>query len=118
MLYLGGTTQRWTERASSYEPNDIFAARASHRLPARASSRNRRVATPRRTRRAQPRQAGSRVAPVGGDPVAEYVRLAAIPREHISDVEEFLYRQQVGSDTVAVLERPGQPVALLRIHAG
>lgn len=58
------------------------------------------------------------MAPVGGDPVAEYVRLAAIPREHVSDVEEFLHRQQVGSDTVAVLERPGQPVALLRIHAG
>ena len=55
---------------------------------------------------------------MGGDPVAEYVRLAAVPHEHVSDVEEFLHRQEVGSDTVAVLERPGQPVALLRIHAG
>ena len=60
----------------------------------------------------------SRVAPVESDPVAEYVRLAAIPHENVPAVEEFLHRQDVGSDTLAVLERPGQPVALLRIHAG
>lgn len=52
------------------------------------------------------------------DPVAEYVRLAAIPREHVEGVEEFLRRQEAGSDTIAVLERPNQPVALLKIHAG
>jgi hypothetical protein len=55
---------------------------------------------------------------VGRDPVAEYVRLAAIPREHVSDVEEFLRRRESGSYTLAVLERPNQPVALLRIDAG
>jgi hypothetical protein len=60
----------------------------------------------------------SRVVPVGNDPVAEYVRLAAIPHENVSDVEEFLHRHAVGSDTLAVLERPSQPVALLKIHAG
>ena len=58
------------------------------------------------------------MVPVGSDPVADYVRLAAIPDENASDVEEFLHRQEAASDTLAVLERPGQPVALLRIHAG
>jgi hypothetical protein len=58
------------------------------------------------------------VVPVGSDPIADYARLAAIPQENVSDVEEFLHRQEVGSDTLAVLERPNQPVALLRIHAG
>jgi hypothetical protein len=58
------------------------------------------------------------VVPVGSDPVADYLRLAAIPQENVSEVEEFLHRQQVGSDTLAVLERPNQPVALLKIHAG
>jgi hypothetical protein len=59
------------------------------------------------------------VFPVGSDPVADYVRLAAIPRENVSEVEAFLRRQEAGSDTLAVLERPGnQPVALLKIHAG
>jgi len=33
-------------------------------------------------------------------------------------VEEFLHRQDAGSDTLAVLERPNQPVALLKIHVG
>lgn len=55
---------------------------------------------------------------VGSDPVADYVRLAAIPAENVSEVEEFLHQQKVGSDTLAVLEPPTQPVALLRIHAG
>jgi hypothetical protein len=58
------------------------------------------------------------VVPVGSDPVAEYVRLAAIPAENVSEVEEFLHRQEAGSEALAVLERPNQPVALLRIHAG
>jgi hypothetical protein len=55
---------------------------------------------------------------VGSDPVARYVRLAAIPDENVSDVEEFLYEQMTGSDALAVLERSNQPVALLKIHAG
>ena len=59
------------------------------------------------------------VFPVGSDPVADYVRLAAIPPENVAEVAEFLRRQEAGSDTLAVLERPGnQPVALLKIHAG
>jgi hypothetical protein len=58
------------------------------------------------------------VAAVGSDPVAEYVRLTAIPRENVAEVEEFLRRQESGSDILAVLERPNQPVALLKIHAG
>ena len=52
------------------------------------------------------------------DPVTEYVRLAAIPRENVEEVEEFLRRQESGSDILAVLERPDQPVALLKIQAG
>lgn len=47
------------------------------------------------------------------------MRLAAIPRENVSGVEEFLRRQESdSSNTLAVLERPNQPVALLKIHAG
>jgi hypothetical protein len=55
---------------------------------------------------------------VGSDPVADYVRLAGIPSENVAGVEEFLRRQESESNTLAVLERPNQPVALLRIHAG
>jgi hypothetical protein len=56
---------------------------------------------------------------VRSDPVADFVRLAAIPRENVSEVEEFLRRQESdSSNTLAVLERPNEPVALLKIHAG
>jgi hypothetical protein len=55
---------------------------------------------------------------VGHDPVADYLRLAAIPVENLSEVEEFLRRHETGSHTLAVLERPDLPVALLQIHAG
>ena len=55
---------------------------------------------------------------VGSDPVADYIRLAAIPSENVAEVEEFLRRQQSESNTLAVLERPNQPVVLLRIRAG
>ena len=55
---------------------------------------------------------------MGSDPIADYVRLAAIPQENVAEVEEFLHRQDAGSDTLAVLERPNQPVALLKIHVG
>jgi hypothetical protein len=58
------------------------------------------------------------VAAVRSDPIAEYVRLASIPGENVEEVEEFLRRQESGSDILAVLERPDQPVALLKIHAG
>src|SRR5439155_4965562 len=52
------------------------------------------------------------------DPVTDYVRLAAIPREYVLEIEEFLRRQETDPNTLAVLERPNQPVALLKIHAG
>ena len=55
---------------------------------------------------------------VGSDPVTEYMRLAAIPPDGASDVEHFRRRQDSGADTLAVLERPDQPIALLQIHAG
>ncbi len=55
---------------------------------------------------------------MGRDPVADYVRRAAIPVESAAEVEEFLREQETGSNTLAVLERPDQPVALLKIHAG
>jgi hypothetical protein len=57
------------------------------------------------------------VVSVASDPVADYVRLAEIPLEDVSDVEAFLRQQESGSNTLAVLERPNQPVALLKIHA-
>lgn len=46
------------------------------------------------------------------------MRLAAIPVESVSEVEAFLRRQETDPNTLAVLERPGLPVALLQIHAG
>jgi hypothetical protein len=46
------------------------------------------------------------------------MRLAGIPRENSAEVEAFLRRQESDLDTLAVLERPDQPVALLKIHAG
>ena len=52
------------------------------------------------------------------DPVAEYLRLADIPRENVEEVEEFLRRQASGSDILAVLERAKQPFALLKIRSG
>ena len=55
---------------------------------------------------------------MGSDPVADYVRLAAIPSENVAEVEGFLRGQESESNTLAVLERPNEPVALLRIHAG
>jgi hypothetical protein len=55
---------------------------------------------------------------MGSDPVTDYMRLAGIPREHSSEVEKFLRRQESGGDTLAVLERPDQPTALLRVHVG
>jgi len=55
---------------------------------------------------------------VGSDPVADYMRLAAIPHEKASEVEEFLRGQESGSNILAVLERPNKPVALLSIHRG
>jgi hypothetical protein len=55
---------------------------------------------------------------VGHDPIADYMRRAAIPVENASEVEEFLRGQETGLNTLAVLERPDLPVALLKIHAG
>ena len=55
---------------------------------------------------------------VSSDPVGDYVRLAAIPTDNVAEVEEFLRRQDSESNTLAVLERANQPVALLQIHAG
>lgn len=55
---------------------------------------------------------------MASEPVADYLKLAAIPRENVAEVEGFLRRQQTDSNTLAVLERPDQPVALLKISAG
>ena len=55
---------------------------------------------------------------MGSDPVGDYLRLAAIPRENVSEIGDFLRRQDTDSNTLAVLERPDQPVALLKIDAG
>jgi hypothetical protein len=54
---------------------------------------------------------------VARDSVDDFLRLAQIPRENVSEVEGFLRdRATDPTDTLAVLERPDQPVALLRIH--
>jgi len=51
------------------------------------------------------------------DSVANFLRLAQIPRENVLEVEESLRTQENDpADTLAVLERPDQPVALLKIH--
>ena len=54
---------------------------------------------------------------MGRDAVADYLTLAEIPGENAAEVEQFLRLQDTDSNTLAVLERPGQPVALLKIHA-
>jgi hypothetical protein len=54
---------------------------------------------------------------VAHDSVDEFLRVAQIPRENVSEVEGFLRARTTDpTDTLAVLERPDQPVALLRIH--
>jgi hypothetical protein len=54
---------------------------------------------------------------VARDSVDDFLRLAQIPRENVSEVEGFLRARATDpTDTLAVLERPDQPVALLRIH--
>jgi hypothetical protein len=53
---------------------------------------------------------------VATDSVGEFMRLAQIPRENAVEIEEFLRTQQAESNTLAVLERPDQPVALLKIE--
>lgn len=57
---------------------------------------------------------------VASDAVADFVKLAQIPRESVLAIEEFLRTQEADStNTLAVLERPDQPVALLKVtHAG
>jgi hypothetical protein len=52
--------------------------------------------------------------------VADFVRLAEIPRSNVQGIEEFLRTQEADStNTLAVLERPDHPVALLKVtHAG
>jgi hypothetical protein len=52
--------------------------------------------------------------------VADFVKLAQIPRDSVQGIEEFLRTQEADStNTLAVLERPDQPVALLKVtHAG
>jgi hypothetical protein len=50
------------------------------------------------------------------DPVGEFLRLAQIPREDAVKIEELLRTQEAESNTLAVLERPDQPVALLKIE--
>jgi hypothetical protein len=57
---------------------------------------------------------------VASDAVADFVRLAEIPRDSVEGVEAFLRTQEADStNTLAVLERPDHPVALLKVtHAG
>ena len=52
------------------------------------------------------------------DPVAAFLRLAEIPRENLSEVETFLGTQKADSAALAVLERPDEPVALLKVDRG
>lgn len=52
------------------------------------------------------------------DPVAAFLRLAEIPQENLSEVETFLGTQKTDSAALAVLERPDEPVALLKVDRG
>jgi len=55
---------------------------------------------------------------MANDSIAEFLRLAQIPRENQSEIEKFLRTQETGSNNLAVLERPDEPVALLKIDRG
>lgn len=55
---------------------------------------------------------------MAGDSVGDFMRLAQIPRENALEIEVFLRTQEAESNTLAVLERPDQPVALLKIEHG
>ena len=57
---------------------------------------------------------------VASGAVADFMRLAQIPRDSVQGMEEFFRTQEADStNTLAVLERPAQPVALLKVtHAG
>jgi hypothetical protein len=52
--------------------------------------------------------------------IADFVRLAQIPRDSVPGIEEFLRTHEADStNTLAVLERTDRPIALLKItHAG
>lgn len=52
------------------------------------------------------------------DPVAAFLRLAEIPQENLSEVETFLGTQKTDAAALAVLERPDEPVALLKVDRG
>jgi hypothetical protein len=53
---------------------------------------------------------------MASDSVGDFMKLAQIPRENALEIEEFLRAKEAESDTLAVLERPDQPVALLKIE--
>lgn len=53
---------------------------------------------------------------MASDSIGEFMRLAQIPSENAVEIEEFLRTQEAESNTLAVLERPDQPVALLKIE--
>jgi hypothetical protein len=53
---------------------------------------------------------------MASDSVGEFMRLAQIPPENALEIEEFLRAKEAESDTLAVLERPDQPLALLKIE--
>ena len=55
---------------------------------------------------------------MASDSVGDFMRLAQVPRESVVEIEEFLRTQEAESNTLAVLERPDQPVALLKIEHG
>ena len=55
---------------------------------------------------------------MANDSIAEFLRRAQIPRENHSEIEKFLRTQETGSDNLAVLERPDQSIALLKIEGG
>jgi hypothetical protein len=57
---------------------------------------------------------------VSSGAVADFVKLAQIPRDSVQGIEEFLRTQEADStNTLAVLERSDHPIALLKVtHAG
>jgi hypothetical protein len=63
---------------------------------------------------------GDCFALVSSGAVADFVKLAQIPRDRVQGIEEFLRTQEADStNTLAVLERPDHPVALLKVtHSG
>jgi hypothetical protein len=108
---------RWLERFID-ERLPPLAEVARQISTGRASSRQLNIETATLARLRRSLRDSFRLVASGA--VADFVRRAQIPRDDVQAMEEFLRTQEADStNTLAVLERPDQSVALLKVtHAG